>query len=233
MKKLLLSLAALVGVSAFAHAEGTKLVMQEVYKIEATGSAPETKTVGDYTITLKKNNGSNAPACNKAGDVRLYAKNTITIASSGADLTSLVFELSDQGKKQYAAITASVGAVGAQAKGDEQVSWTGSAKEVTFTVGDTNEYGSADKKAGQFDFNSITINGDGGGTVTPTDRVDVASVEAFLGVAAGTEVKFTSPVNVVYQNGMNLYVEDATGGMFIHGTTNQAYNRGDVGKYTD
>ena len=42
MKKLLLSLAALVGVSAFAHAEGTKLVMQEVYKIEATGSAPET-----------------------------------------------------------------------------------------------------------------------------------------------------------------------------------------------
>ncbi len=239
MKKLLLSLAALVGVSAFAHAEGTKLVMQEVYKIEATGSAPETKTVGDYTITLKKNNGSNAPACNKAGDVRLYAKNTITIASSGADLTSLVFELSDQGKKQYAAITASVGAVGAQAKGDEQVSWTGSAKEVTFTVGDTNEYGSADKKAGQFDFNSITINGDGGGTVTPTDRVDVASVEAFLGVAAGTEVKFTSPVNVVYQNGMNLYVEDATGGMFIYGTTNQAYNRGDVipagfeGKYTD
>ena len=75
--------------------------------------------------------------------------------------------------------------------------------------------------------------------MTPTDRVDVASVEAFLGVAAGTEVKFTSPVNVVYQNGMNLYVEDATGGMFIHGTTNQAYNRGDVipagfeGKYTD
>ena len=49
MKKLLLSLAALVGVSAFAHAEGTKLVMQEVYKIEATGSAPENKDRGATT----------------------------------------------------------------------------------------------------------------------------------------------------------------------------------------
>lgn len=244
MKKFLLSLAALVGVSAFAHAEGTKLVMKDVYAISTTGSAPETKTVGDYTITLKKNTGSTAPACNKAGDVRLYAKNTITIASSGADLTSLVFELSTQGKKQYAAITASVGTVGAQASGDENVSWTGSAKEVTFTVGDTNEYGSAtDKKAGQFDFNSITINGAGGGEEptppTPTDRVNVANVAAFLGVAAGTEVTFTSPVNVVYQNGLNLYVEDATGGMFIYGTTNQTYVKGDVipagfeGKYTD
>lgn len=90
---------------------------------------------------------------------------------------------------------------------------------------------------------AYTLNGAGGGEEptppTPTDRVNVANVAAFLGVAAGTEVTFTSPVNVVYQNGLNLYVEDATGGMFIYGTTNQTYVKGDVipagfeGKYTD
>ena len=240
MKKFLLSLAVVLGVSGFAHAEGTTLVMKDFYNITATGAAPETQKSGDYTITVSKNGGSTAPACNKAGDLRLYAKNAITIASSGADITSLSFELSAQGKKQYAKITASVGTVGAQAQGDEAVTWSGNAKEVTFTVGDTNDYGTDTKKgSGQFDINSISING--GGEVTPpapVETVKVANIAAFLADPNTTDTyEFTTPVTVVYQYNYtsasgnptyNLYIQDATGGLLVFGDTKQTYKQGDV-----
>lgn len=91
---------------------------------------------------------------------------------------------------------------------------------------------------------AYSLDGTGGGDEpTPSERVKVANIAAFLNVAAGTEVEFTSPVNVVYQyntaTSFNLYVQDATGGMLIFGNTNQAYKYGDVipagfqGKYKD
>ncbi|MDE5941842.1 MAG: chitobiase/beta-hexosaminidase C-terminal domain-containing protein [Muribaculaceae bacterium] len=88
---------------------------------------------------------------------------------------------------------------------------------------------------------SATLSGEGS-VVTPpepAERVEVATVAEFLAVAPGTEVRFTSPVTAVYQYTTNLYVQDATGGMFIFGTTNQTYKPGDIipagfeGKYTD
>jgi len=33
-------------------------------------------------------------------------------------------------------------------------------------------------------------------------------------------------VKVVYQNGLNLYVQDETGSMFIYGSTDQTYTPG-------
>ena len=214
--------------------------MKDFYNITATGAAPETQTANGYTITVKKNAGNTAPACNKAGDLRLYAKNTITISSSSVDITSLSFELSAQGKKQYAEITASVGTVGAQAQGDAAVTWSGNAKEVTFTVGDSNQYGTAtDKTSGQFDINSISING--GGEVTPpapVETVKVANIAAFLADPNTTDTyEFTSPVTVVYQCNYtsasgnptyNLYIQDATGGLLVFGDTKQTYKQGDV-----
>lgn len=250
MKKLLLSLAALVGLSTFAHAEGTTLVMESFYGMTSTGSAPASKTAGDYTVAVDQATGGNAPAYNVNGkDLRLYANNTITISTTGADMTSLKFVLSAQGKKQYATVTASVGTVATQASGDTELSWTGSAKSVTFTVGAENTYGSDTKKtSGQFDFLQIDINGGGEQPVVPptppAETVKVANIAAFLANPSpeGT-YEFTSPVNVVYQynygQNYNLYVQDATGSMLVYGNTNHTYKKGDVvpagfkGKYKD
>lgn len=89
---------------------------------------------------------------------------------------------------------------------------------------------------------SYELTGEGTGTVNPPvsdERVNVATIAEFLAQPAKTKVTFTGSVNTVYQNGTNLYVQDATGGMFIYGTTNQTYSKGDVipggfeGQYTD
>jgi hypothetical protein len=247
MKKILLSLAALVGFTTMAHAEGTTLVMSSFYSISATATAPDSQTSGDYTIAVAKNSGSTAPSCNKAGDLRLYAKNTITISTTGDAMTSLVFTLSTQGKTQLATITADAGTVATQASGDTTVSWSGEATSVTFTVGDTNDFGSSTSKtAGQFDIDKIDING--GGEVPAVETVKVENIAAFLANPTTTDTyEFTNPVTVVYQYNTttssgyannNLYIQDATGGLLVYGDINQTYNPGDVipagftGKYT-
>lgn len=116
-------------------------------------------TSGDYTISAVKNNGSNAPTYNANGkDVRAYAKNTLTIESSGKAMLKVVFNISAQGKKRLAPITASEGTIAEQSSGDGTVTWTGNATKVSFTVGEKAEYGSeGNSKAGQFDFDSIVV----------------------------------------------------------------------------
>ncbi len=122
------------------------------FTIDATG----------YSLTAKKNSGSTAPTINaSAKDVRIYAKGTLTISASNT-MSTIVFNLSTQGKKRLAPITASVGAIATQASGDATVTWTGDATEVTFTVGDKANYGSdGSDKAGQLCFNTISITSEG------------------------------------------------------------------------
>ena len=117
-------------------------------------------TAGDYTITIDKQNGGNNPTVNaSANDCRVYAKGTVTITTTGAAMTSIVFNISTQGKRRLAPITASTGTIAKQSSGDDTVSWSGSATSVTFTVGEKANYGSdGEAKAGQFDFSSIEIN---------------------------------------------------------------------------
>ena len=117
-------------------------------------------TAGDYTITINKQNGSTKPTVNaSANDCRVYANGTVTITTTGAAMTSIVFNISTQGKRRLAPITASTGTIAKQKSGDETVSWSGSATSVTFTVGEKANYGSdGETKAGQLDFSSIEIN---------------------------------------------------------------------------
>ena len=117
-------------------------------------------TAGDYTITIDKQNGGTNPTVNaSANDCRVYAKGTVTITTTGAAMTSIVFNISTQGKRRLAPITASTGTIAKQNVGDDTVSWSGSATSVTFTVGEKANYGSdGATKAGQFDFSSIEIN---------------------------------------------------------------------------
>lgn len=146
-------------------------------------------TVGNFEFSTAKNNGSTEPTYNSNyKDLRIYAKGSVTISSNTA-MTGIVFNLSAQGKKRLAPITASVGTIAAQASGDETVTWSGSANSVTFTVGDNANYGSdGSSKAGQLCFTSVDITtGSGGGgttTVYHTTAPD-CSCEATITIKAG------------------------------------------------
>ncbi len=128
------------------------------------GDDPHTITIDQagYTLSANKNTGSTAPTWNStASDVRIYAKGDITLTSSKT-MKSIVFNISTQGLKRLAPITASVGTIATQTSGDETVTWTGSATSVTFTVGDQAEYGSdGASKAGQLDFSTIDVVAEG------------------------------------------------------------------------
>lgn len=124
-----------------------------------TGSGAEISLEKDgFKITVKKENGKTNPAVNaKSGDLRAYAGASVTI-SSNKEFSFVEFNLSSKGLYRLAEITADNGTVAAQAVGDKKVTWTGNAKSVTFTVGDSAVYGSdGASKGGQLCFDSVTI----------------------------------------------------------------------------
>ncbi|MBD5233273.1 MAG: hypothetical protein HDS65_03740 [Bacteroidales bacterium] len=139
---------------------------------EATITAPElttvpgiTKFTGEgecgYGFETLKNDGTTDPQVytDNQGEIalRLYAKNTLTVA--GGKLTSIRFVLASSAATRYTTFTASTGTVAEQAAGDTEVVWTGDATEVTFTVGDKAVYGTAgESKAGQIHISEIIIN---------------------------------------------------------------------------
>ena len=172
------------------HAE--TYVMADQSGLPDGNSESCTMTLGTITMTLDKAGASNNPTYNATGkDVRVYAKGTVTITTTGSPLTQIVFNLSAQGKKRLAPITASAGSVATQAAGDETVTWTGSANSVTFTVGEKANYGSdGDTKAGQLCFLSLDVTGGSGGEVT-------VSAPTFT-PAAGT---YYSPIDVTIKSG--------------------------------
>lgn len=112
---------------------------------------------GISILAVKDNSSSNSPVYSSNGnDVRVYANGTITIESDD-NITSIVFNVSEQGLKRLAPITASCGTIKDQTSGDTTVEWAGHTKTVVFTVGDKANYGTENTKAGQLDFVSIDI----------------------------------------------------------------------------
>lgn len=65
-------------------------------------------------------------------------------------------------------------------------------------------------------------------TYTIAQPTEVANIAAFNALAKETVVEFTNPVNVIYQNGKYLFVQDATGALQIYGEIEQKYNNGDI-----
>lgn len=121
------------------------------------GTNVATLSKDGYTITVNKQNGSTAPAVRDNGDIRLYAKGTLTIEAPKA-MASVTIVLASDAKYRYTTVTADSGEVGAQASGDTEVHWTGSATSVTFTVGDQATLGSdGASKAGQIRFKGLII----------------------------------------------------------------------------
>lgn len=115
-------------------------------------------------FSFKGNKGGNTnglvPTKNeKDNDIRLYAKNTLTVSTTGNKITKIVFSISEQGKKQWADLKSTSGAVVAD-KAKSIATWENAVgtTSVTFTVGDNCKYGTAaTTKAGQFCFNSVVI----------------------------------------------------------------------------
>ena len=159
----------------------------------------------DFKFEFFANKGT-APAYNKAGDVRLYAKNTATLtANNGITVTKVVFNISTQGKKRLGEVTADLGAIAAQAAGDATVTWTGSASTVVFTV-DPNAknalYGTdGATKAAQLDFDAVTITY----TKPAGDKLNADMAFAETTVTASLGEDFTAPVLTKATDGAVTY----------------------------
>ena len=139
-----------------ANAE-TKVVDFTTLTITATTTG-FTLDASPFTFTAEKNNGSTAPTQNaKDKDIRVYAKGSLTVASSGT-MTKMVFAVSTAGQKRLATITPSVGNAVID-NTNWTVTWTSDVpvSEVTLTVGDKADYGTESSKAGQFDVNNVEI----------------------------------------------------------------------------
>lgn len=224
MKKLLLSFVALFTCIALSAATFN---WADVFGSETKNIS--TWTSGDFTFTAAQGTGATPPAYNKAGDLRLYAANTLTISAKTA-MTKIVFTLASNDAR-YTSISASTGSVSAQAAGDTEVTWTGSATEVTFTVKDgATAFGTETGKPGQFRFSAMDITGGGdAGTVVTPEPEAVDNIGAWLAKAdAANNVTVKGTATAVYQNGTSLFIKDNTGWVLVYGAIDQTYNNGDV-----
>ena len=96
----------------------------------SNGAAVTTVKIDDYiTATFNKGSNSNAPKYYTTGEaIRCYGGNTFTIASTAGNVTKIVLTFaSGEGTNT---ITTNVGTY-------SNITWTGKAKEVTFTIGGT------------------------------------------------------------------------------------------------
>ena len=147
-------------------------------------------TSGDYTISASKETGSSSPTVNAtATDFRSYAKNQVMVTNSQENIKTLVFHISAAGKKRWAELSASEGAV-THDVANGVIIWEGDAQFVMFGVGEKAVYGTdGATKAGQFNFSSVTAytaadlesgggeggEGEGGETPDPDENVTLYS----------------------------------------------------------
>lgn len=133
-----------------------------------------------YTFSAEKNNGSTAPTQNgNTKDIRLYAKNSLTVSTSSEKMGTIVFHISKKGLEQWAEITPDNGSVTVSTE-NKTATWENieGATSVTFTVGDKSKYGTkGTNKAGQFCFDSVDITTLGGSSATSTSLTFGADVD--------------------------------------------------------
>jgi hypothetical protein len=119
--------------------------------IDFTLTSASSVTKDGVTVTFAKGDGNNDPAWYDNG-LRLYASNTVTVASA-TPITAITFNWEKQGQKAFNTATASTGSYTHPTE-PGQGTWTGSATSVTFTLGAT----------GQLQLNTFSVTvGEGGG----------------------------------------------------------------------
>ena len=111
-----------------------------------TLSSAATVEKDGITISFAKGSGSNAPAWYPAG-LRLYVNNTITISSTGNNISGVTFNWEKQGSKAFVTnVTADPGTYQHPSAPGQGV-WSGSAKSITFTLA----------SSGQLQLNTLTV----------------------------------------------------------------------------
>ena len=172
-------------------------------------------TIADYEATsfttpdgikVEANGGNNPCVYNSSScDLRIYAKGTLTVNAGNISMTSIVFDISTQGKRRQAEITPSTGTMTYDVE-NGHVTWTGNANNVEFTVGSTATYGSESSKAGQFDFTKMTITSDhatGIETVNNGQRtIDNSKVYNLQGVRVNKNYK-----GIIIMNGKKYFMK--------------------------
>lgn len=187
-------------------------------------------TVDGINAKAVNNGGSTNPQYHAAtAALRLYAKNDLTI--SGKEIEKIVFTLADDAKYRYTTFTPSVGAMATQAKGDTEMTWTGDASSITFTVGEKATLGEdGDTKAGQIRISKIEIFVKGGGdTPTPPQPGEgYSSLAEWMQAKPAADEAINAALTVLYQNGKDLFVKQADTYGFVYGDVAQEYTNGQV-----
>ena len=190
MKKLLLSFFSFFAccLALMAQTEITWSAASDWDGVEAKAQSIS-YTSGDYTISASKETGSSSPTVNAtATDFRSYAKNQVMVSNSQENIKKLVFHISAAGKKRWAELSASEGAV-THDVANGVIIWEGDTQFVMFGVGEKAVYGTdGAAKAGQFNFSSVTAytaadlesgggesGGEGGETPNPDENVTLYS----------------------------------------------------------
>lgn len=113
-----------------------------------------------YTISGDRAGGDNAPYYSAVKDVRFYGMNTMTVKDSSGKMCKIVFHISENGLKRWAALDATVGKVTADVK-NKTATWESpngeGVSELTLTVARLGEYGTEKNMPGQFCFSKIEI----------------------------------------------------------------------------
>ena len=177
-----------------------------------------------YTFSADKNSGSTAPTQNpNSKDIRLYAKNSLTISTSSGKICKIVFHISTNGLKQWADFTPNNGSV-TVSKEKQTATWENAegATSVTFTVGAKCKYGTAAAtKAGQFFFNSVDITELGGTSSTSTSLTFGADVDGktFIVRQGDSFADKTATVTPADAKGSISYASDNEEAISVNPTT--------------
>ena len=161
-----------LGLVSYASAATISFTMDQV-TLKTNGKAddygnPEIEgfTYDIIDAVTSKEAGQTVPSYNNSNaDLRVYADGTMTLSTTdGTNFENIVFTIpsSGNGQKRLAAITASEGAVTLD-NSAWTVTWTGSASEVTFTVGTKSDWGTESGKAGRFVVSAMEVTTGGAG----------------------------------------------------------------------
>lgn len=218
MKKFLLSLAVVLGLSTVAQAADVTLPGTDkkwnAYTWTQAGD-DYTGTVEGYTLTLAKGTSSNALVAPDQYSIRVYGGANLTVtAPSGTTFKQVVVK----------------GAANSKATNATATGWTVScsgAAGATFVATFTSETPQSsitfDGAGKQLRVGSITLSSEGGSVTPdpdPTPDPSVTEYDSFAGLAAagtGAEGKVNGPVYFIYANatGTDVQVKDSKGGYML------------------
>ena len=201
-----------------------------------------TLTSGTYTLTASKATGKTVPAHHKDGDIRVYAKGTLTVTTTGANMKSIVFNIAKTGIYVQADMSASTGTVTVDTTA-MTVTWTGDANNVVLTVGDKATYGRQSTKNGQFRFikaeitaNGTSSSGETGGTQTATEMT-IASLNALTADQANVRLKFTNAKvlgsHTTKKGAKSIYVREGNKAIILFNTGLELNDNAVLNGYVD